>query len=65
MNKADRQFLNWVFEAAVVIGLAALAGRWLDVRFAAGAQYLCLFLLLGFGSEGYNLYKIIKSMQDK
>lgn len=62
MNKADRQFLNWAFESAIMVGAAALAGRWLDDKFGTGANILSLLLLLAFLLEGYNLYKIIKNV---
>ena len=65
MSRADRQFLNWTFESAVVIVLATIAGKWLDAWRGTGAKYLSVFLLLGFALEGYNLYKIIKSVWDK
>ena len=65
MNRADRQFLNWVFELTVVIVLATFVGKWLDSRFATGANCLSLLLLGGFCLEGYNLYKIIKSCEKK
>ncbi|GBR76162.1 hypothetical protein NO2_0759 [Candidatus Termititenax persephonae] len=65
MSKSDRQFLNWVLESAVVIGLVTWLGKWLDSRLATGANCLALLLLLGFGLEGYSLYKIIKSAEKK
>jgi hypothetical protein len=65
MNRADRQFLNWVFESAAVIGLAALGGVWLDERFQTGANCLSILLLAGFLVEGYGLYKIIKNTEKK
>ncbi|MDR1997792.1 MAG: AtpZ/AtpI family protein [Candidatus Margulisbacteria bacterium] len=65
MNRADRQFLNWAFESAVVVGAAALAGKWLDAKFETGANILALLLLLGFLLEGYSLYKIIKGATPK
>ncbi|MDR1452669.1 MAG: hypothetical protein LBJ25_01655 [Candidatus Margulisbacteria bacterium] len=63
MRRSERQFLNWVFESAVVIILAALAGQWLDARLATGANCLSLLLLLAFGLEGYGLYKIVKGAE--
>ncbi|MDR2431951.1 MAG: hypothetical protein LBD99_06865 [Candidatus Margulisbacteria bacterium] len=65
MDRSDRQFLNWVFESAAVIGLAALAGVWLDSRFQTGANCLSFLLLAGFFMEGYSLYKIIKNAEKK
>ncbi|GBR75279.1 hypothetical protein NO1_2289, partial [Candidatus Termititenax aidoneus] len=48
MRRSERQLLNWVFESAVVIGLAALGGQWLDKRLATGANCVSLLLLLAF-----------------
>jgi hypothetical protein len=65
MRRSERQLLNWVFESAGVIGLAALGGQWLDKRLATGANCVSLLLLLAFALEGYSLYKIVKSADEK
>lgn len=66
MNKLYRDFLNWFFECAVVVVGLSYLGSWLDQKLGTGANLMSLGLLLGFGMEAYNFYKLYKrSMNNK
>ena len=66
MSKLYRDFLNWFFEFAIVIGGLCYLGTFLDKKFNTGSNLMSLGLLLGVVIEGYNFYKLYKrSLNDK
>lgn len=64
MNKLYRDFLNWVFEFAIVVVGLTYVGHWLDQKLGTVPNLMSLGLLLGFAMEAYSFYKLYRRSLD-
>lgn len=65
MLKIDRQFINWIFEFAVVFASFCYIGNLLDEKFGTSPNILFVAVVLALGLEGWNLSKILKTKEKK
>uniref|UniRef100_UPI00404AA9D1 AtpZ/AtpI family protein n=1 Tax=Flavobacterium sp. TaxID=239 RepID=UPI00404AA9D1 len=58
-------FLNMPFQMGIIIGAGVLIGLWLDKTFLFENLFLIIFSLLGVFLALYQVFKLLKNMNDE